>query len=492
MEFEIGSESAARWLDRTSEMVVAEYDARRAGPKRLRALPDAPRRAVGVIRVSKVGKRKGERFVSPREQEQKLNQWCQSQGIQLATVRTEYDVSGKTPLAKRTGLLPSIEDVERGTADLVVVAYFDRLVRSLTIQADILDRVERAGGKVVALDVGEVSNETAASWLNATLHGMMAEYHVRITREKTGEAKRDAVERGVPPFPNIPPGYRRGEDGRLVVVSEEVGPVIEVFKMRAAGASLTACRDYLRAHGIERSYRATQTMFGNRLYLGEIHFGQLTNLSAHEAIIDRALFERAGERREPRGRPNKSDRLLARLNVLVCGSCGARLTTALVWNHTRTAASRRRYAIYRCGMPGDCPAPVTISATLVEEAVVHEVRQRLLNKTGTAQLEQKIRTAAADAEQAQKRLKTMITLLTGDEDVEEAQQQLNKLRTAARVATERYERLAGSSEPLTVLSATHDWDELEDPERRSLIRAVLPRVEIHPASAGPTERIRWP
>jgi DNA invertase Pin-like site-specific DNA recombinase len=487
-------ESAARWLDRTSEMVVAEYDERRAGTRRgSRPLADAPKRAEGIIRVSKVGKRKGERFVSPREQQQKMSQWCQSQGIQLTTVRTENDVSGKTPLAKRPGLLPAIEAVESGRADIVVVAYFDRLVRSLTVQADIIERVERAGGKVVALDVGEVSHETAASWLNATLHGMMADYHVRITREKTGEAKRDAVERGVPPFPNIPPGYRRGEDGRLVVVLEEVEPVIEVFKLRAAGASLTKCRDYLRQHGIVRSYRATQTMFTNRLYLGEIHFGDLVNLHAHEPIIPRELFQQAKERRAARGRPNRSDRLLARLGVLVCGSCKARLTTALVWNRTLKQAKggpRRRYPIYRCGMSGDCRSPVTISATLVEDAIVHEVRQRLIHKTGSASLEQEIREAAATAEQAQRRHKNVVALLTGDEDFEETRQKLSELKSAAQTATERYEQLIERTEPLTVLSATHDWDELEMPERRALIRAVLPCVEIWPAAAG--KRIRWP
>jgi DNA invertase Pin-like site-specific DNA recombinase len=487
-----GDITAAQWLDRTSEMVVQEYADRRERGRRQR-LAGEPERAIGVIRVSKVGKRKlkGEdRFVSPREQQDKLRHWSESQGIHLVAVYEEFDVSGKTPLAKRPGLKPAIEAVERGAADVVIVAYFDRLVRSLTIQAEILDRVERSGGKVVALDIGEVSNETAASWLNATLHGMMAEYHVRITREKTAEARRDAVARGVAVFPNLPPGYRRTEAGPLEVVPDEAAVVVKVFDMRASGASLSKCRDYLKAHGIERSYRATQTMFTNRLYLGEIHFGKLVNLSAHQPLIEREVFARAGAgRREPRGRPAKSDRLLARLGVLVCGSCGARLTTALVWNRTRARAHggpRQRYAIYRCGMPGDCPSPVTISATLVEERVVSEVRQRLVDRSGSASLEQEIREAANAADKAQRRLKNAIELFTGDDldDIEEAQHKLAELRAAARLASERYEQLKGTTEPLTVLSATQDWDELTVDGRRALIRAVLPRVEILPAAPG--------
>ena len=63
-------------------------------------------------------------------------------------------------------------------------------------------------------------------------------------------------------------------------------------------------------------------MLRSRMYLGEIHFGELHNLNAHEPIIkDRALFERVQRRTVSRGRQAKSERLLARLGVLRCGTC---------------------------------------------------------------------------------------------------------------------------------------------------------------------------
>ena len=37
---------------------------------------------------------------------------------------------------------------------MVVVAYFDRLVRSLAVQAEVVERVEQAGGAILAVDVG--------------------------------------------------------------------------------------------------------------------------------------------------------------------------------------------------------------------------------------------------------------------------------------------------------------------------------------------------
>ncbi len=37
----------------------------------------------------------------------------------------------------------------------------------------------------------------------------------RDAKERSGEAQARAVARGVMPWPNVPPGYRRGDDGSL-------------------------------------------------------------------------------------------------------------------------------------------------------------------------------------------------------------------------------------------------------------------------------------
>jgi DNA invertase Pin-like site-specific DNA recombinase len=70
-------------------------------------------------------------------------------------------VSGGTPLDKRDGLRRAVEAVEALEADVIVAAYFDRLVRSLRVQDDLVSRVEAAGGQVLAVDVGRVTNGSA-------------------------------------------------------------------------------------------------------------------------------------------------------------------------------------------------------------------------------------------------------------------------------------------------------------------------------------------
>ena len=39
---------------------------------------------------------------------------------------------------------------------MIVAAYLDRIVRSLSVQAEVVTRVEAAGGRVLAVDVGEM------------------------------------------------------------------------------------------------------------------------------------------------------------------------------------------------------------------------------------------------------------------------------------------------------------------------------------------------
>ncbi len=93
--------------------------------------------------------------------------WARDRGERLAGAPIpEIDVSGRLPLSRRPGLLAAIEMIEAGRADQLVVAYFDRLVRSLKVQLEVIERVERAGGEIFALDHGKLTNGTAAQRLS--------------------------------------------------------------------------------------------------------------------------------------------------------------------------------------------------------------------------------------------------------------------------------------------------------------------------------------
>ena len=144
---------------------------------------------------------------------------------------------------------------------------------------------------MLAVDVGEVRADTAGRWLSSTMLGMVAEYARRSTSERTADAKRRAVARGVPPFPNTPPGYRKRKDGTLEP-DKHAAAVTEAFELRAGGATIAEVRAHLAAHGIARSFHGTQALLASRIPLGELHFGKLVNETAHEAIVDPSTWRR--------------------------------------------------------------------------------------------------------------------------------------------------------------------------------------------------------
>ncbi len=232
-------------------------------------------RDVVVVRVSEQGDREDENFHSPKAQLAKAKLWSEDQGNRVVDAFEEIDVSGKLPLARRPGLLRAIEMVEAGEADHIVVAYFDRLVRSLKVQLEVIERVERAGGEIYAIDHGRLTNGTAATRMSNNMMGAAFQYYAEVTGEKVAAAQERVVARGVLPNSRISPGYVRGEDGVLVVERAKARIVVQAFKRRDRGASLVEIQALLAENGIERSISGVASMLRSRMYLGEIHFGEL-------------------------------------------------------------------------------------------------------------------------------------------------------------------------------------------------------------------------
>ncbi|MBV9365825.1 MAG: recombinase zinc beta ribbon domain-containing protein, partial [Solirubrobacterales bacterium] len=216
-----------------------------------------------------------------------------------------------------------------------------------------------------ALDHGKLTNGTAAQRLSTNMLGSVFQYFAEITGEKVTVAQARAVARAVYPHPKVPVGYVRGEDGGLVVDPAAAKVVVRAFQRRDLGASLVEIQAWLAENGIARALSGVAWMLRSRMYPGEIHFGELHNPHAHEPIVkDRRLFERVQRRTVSRGRQAKSERLLARLVVLRCGTCGSRM----VINSDSGS--------YRCGdtSANRCRRRAAVKADRVEALVVDAVR----------------------------------------------------------------------------------------------------------------------
>jgi DNA invertase Pin-like site-specific DNA recombinase len=422
------------------------------------------------VRVSVTGEREAIR--SPDEQRRRIAEWCEREGFELVAVHDEIDVSGGKPLSGRPGLSAALEAVESSEADVLAVAYFDRLVRSLVVQAEVVQRVEAAGGRVMALDVGHVTEATAGQWLSSTVIGMVSEYYRRSIGERVAAAEARMVEAGVSPH-KPPPGFTRDENRRFVP-NEDAPAVVEAFAMRARGETVKSVREFMAAKGVVRSYHGVQEILRNRTYLGEVRRGELVNASAHEPLIDLDTWAAVQRARVSQGRQPVSPMLLARLGVLRCGSCGA----VMVSGAQRQRG--KRYPTYRCSGDGrDCTKPVYIAAGAADKAVVDAVLGGFGKARGRASAERRAVEAAERAERAQAELDAAIRAFSGLEDEASARARLQDLRAERDEAVAEANHLS-SLQSAVLLRLADNWDDLTLDERRRVIVAAVERAVVAP------------
>jgi site-specific DNA recombinase len=421
-------------------------------------------RAIGIVRQSKGDAASS----SPEDQAERIAAHCAREGWTLVDTLSEVDVSGRRPLERRPGLSAAVEAVEANLADVVVVTYGDRLCRDVGVHREVVRRIEQADGTVLSLDRGVITYSTAAGRLMSTFNAGMDEYYAVLSGEKTTAARARAIAEGRP-CGRAPFGYDRDPGSRepLRVEASKAPLVREAFRMREDGESLECIRRMLLRAGHDLSLTAVQVMLRQRMYLGEVRHGEFVNPSAHEPIVDAETFRRVQGAMKPRGPKAKSDRLLARLGVLRCGACDARMVVASAANGT--------VPVYRCPPNGGCARRQSITARIAEEAVVHATRVALRDLRGQAGH------ATRDAEAEYER--TEIAYVNAAEaslglDPAVVGPRLRELEGARNAARDRLDSLRRGSS--FVLMPSVAWDELSLAAKRELVRAVVERAVVHP------------
>jgi DNA invertase Pin-like site-specific DNA recombinase len=93
-------------------------------------------------------------------------------------------ISGST--LKRPGLTRALEMLDRGEADVLMAAKLDRVSRSVTDFAKLLERASQKGWRLVLLDLG-VDTSTPAGEFVANTIANSAQYERRLIGQRTRE-----------------------------------------------------------------------------------------------------------------------------------------------------------------------------------------------------------------------------------------------------------------------------------------------------------------
>jgi DNA invertase Pin-like site-specific DNA recombinase len=284
--------------------------------------------AVGYIRISRVGGRAGESFISPDVQRERIAAYAVAHGHTIVDYVTDKDQSGGT--MTRPGFDRARRMIESGKADGLIVAKLDRFSRTLKGALDTIDELRAAGAELVSVaEQFDTTTPMGRAMLSITL--VFAE----MTRDQItadwATSREKAVDRGAYISKHVPLGYVRGADGRLVVDPAAAERVRAGFAARAKGVGLSECARIMGLVSAKTGRAVPQTamyVLRNRAYLGESRHGrpieeggagEYVNLAAHEPIVDRDVFEQAQVARPTATARNGEGRLLS--GLIRCATC---------------------------------------------------------------------------------------------------------------------------------------------------------------------------
>ncbi|MCR0985277.1 recombinase family protein [Roseomonas populi] len=300
-------------------------------------------------------------------------------------VQDRYDDGGFSGgNLERPALQRLIRDIEQDRVDVVVVYKIDRLSRSLMDFSRLVETFEAHGVTFVSVTQ---SFNTTTSMGRLTLNILLS--FAQFEREVIGERIRDKFAasraRGMWMGGKVPLGYDV-KDRKLLINAAEASTVRRVFELFLQTRSGTGTARQLQAEG-----RTSKTgrplnkgdvykLLANRTYVGEAAHKGKVYPGEHEAIIDRALWDRvhAALAQHPKLRGNAHrNQTPALLKGLLYGSDGRAMSPS----HTRRRGRLYRYYVSQSALKGtedtDPSLVRRISAAEIEGAVVTQVRALL-------------------------------------------------------------------------------------------------------------------
>ena len=273
----------------------------------------------------------------------------------LSTFYDDGGVSGGT--LERPALERLLGDIEEDLIDTIVVYKVDRLTRTLSDFARLVEIFDR---KAVSFVSVTQQFNTTTSMGRLTLNVLLS--FAQFEREVTGERIRDKIaaakKKGLWMGGNPPLGYDV-KNKELVVNEAEAETVRYIFRQYREIESVRELRSRIAAEGVTSKRRimrdgsiagdkpinrgALYYLLQNRLYLGEIVHKEKSYPGKHEAIVDEALWDEVQDilAANTNGERRKEARQPSLLTGLVVDEQGESLTPS----HAVKKGRRYRYYV---------------------------------------------------------------------------------------------------------------------------------------------------
>lgn len=296
----------------------------------------------------------------------------------------------------RPGLQSLLTDISKGLIDVVVVYKIDRLTRSLSDFAKLVDVFDQQ--KVTFVSVTQQFN-TTSSMGRLTLNVLLsfAQYEREITSERLKDKIAASKTHGMFMGGTVPLGYK-SENGKLLIDEEGANIIHHVFeyykdlrngygvmkKLRATGMKRPS---YVSKKGTQRAanYLSTGTIYkilSNPIYIGKVRHHGKEHKGQHQAIISKALWNDVqsilkDQSRRPRGRQSKHQHLFTLAGKLF-SSTGCALSPR---TNKKNNITYRHYAVSRTRVPPPHGDRTHIPAPELERTTIESVKQFIFTCT---------------------------------------------------------------------------------------------------------------
>ena len=444
------------------------------------------------------------------EQIAEMEDHCERGGL---TIVARYQEVGRGWTKNRPEFQRMLADAGLGRFDTIVCWKSDRLSRGMYPAAALMEVVEAY----------QINLEAVMDAIDIKTFGLMAaigKIEIDNFRERAAMGKRGSAKQGRIPVGAVPYGYRRGDDGRPVVVAAEAETVRRIFGLCVDGLGTRKIADRLNAESGRWHYSHINRILTNETYAGTWWYGKTKHRQTEAGrqvvargrdswvgvpfppVVDRETWDRAQaamKRRRATARRNTRTFYLLQ-HMVKCSECGR-----LMGARTYSGSGRRgplRY--YRCyGFRNGCRPRSMIRAERLEDLIWNEVSRVLedpaiivagvtsLDGQEDGGLDDEIAGAERDLtkvlEEEDRAIRLYVSGKITEDQLDHQRRFITERLEALRERLEGYRALRSARSASAALGrrvvawAEEIGDRLEDlsdRERRELLRLLLDRATI--------------